>query len=290
VTVADRWQLGGVPASFCVAPPRGRARCRSAGLAPGWTRATHLVRPRRPGRWRVELRTRGERPISVRRTLDVGSGGRQSEAARPLVLIAGNSMMQSLDSVLIDRIGSRALAVTKVRIGTGLTIPRIDVLAAARRQARRLKPAVSIVFFGGNDGFDVREPGGELIACCGEPWIQAYARRARRAMTAYGRAGRGLVFWVASPAARSQGLHETAAAINEASRRAAKGLPYVRLVEIGRLLTPGFVYRDSMRWGGRLRRVRLHDGLHLTVDGARVAASLIMRRLERVAVLEPRKK
>ena len=61
----------------------------------------------------------------------------------------------------------------------------------------------------------------------------------------------------------------------------------MHIVRLGDLLTPGFVYRDSMRWRGRRRRVRLHDGLHLTVDGARIAAALVMRQLEQLAILEP---
>ena len=289
ITVADRWQLGAGTARLCVRPPGTAARCRSSGLSPGWTRATHLLHPRRPGRWRIELRIPGPRPVRLVRTLRVSRRAltrRGGGDDRPRVVIAGNSMMQSVDSVLVDRIGDRARTWITSRIGTGVTAPSGNALAAARRRAARLRPDVAVVFYGGNDGYDIPVPGGTPIVCCGEAWIAAYARRAGAVMRAYGRRGRGFVLWVTSPAHRSAHMTALAQAINEASRRAAERLPYVRLVRVERLLTPGFRYRDSMFWRGRTRRVR-SDGVHLTVDGARIAASLVISKLERLALISP---
>ena len=110
---------------------------------------------------RVILRTRYQR---VRAS--AGHGG-------PVILTTGDSLMQSLDAVLSDRLGPVARIVSDVKIGAAISNTRIyDFLAVARAQVARYHPQVSLVFLGTNDVLDIERPGGGRIPCCGRPWSE----------------------------------------------------------------------------------------------------------------------
>jgi hypothetical protein len=190
--------------------------------------------------------------------------------------------MQTLDSLVIDRLGERARGVGDARIATGLSVPGSRWVGRARRQARRLRPEVSVVFFGGNDGFDLKTPDGTTVSCCEEAWIEAYSRRAEAMMRAYVRGGAASVLWLTAPAPRSAASREITAADNEAVRRAAERLPNVRVLALDEVFTPGFRYRVSMTYRGRRVRVRAPDGVHLSLAGLRIAATLVMRDLRKL--------
>jgi lysophospholipase L1-like esterase len=284
VTVSDRWQIGGVPLRVCRAAPGRRFRCRALGLRRGKVRASRTLRFDRRGRWRVELRGAG-RPI--RRPVLVGNGG-QSFVLRgrqpPLALLAtGDSLMASLDSALGDRLGRRAKLRSDVRPATGISKPGSGWIAQARRQARRHHDA-TVIFLGGNDGFDMRTPAGTTVACCDEPWIAEYSRRVQKMMRLYLRGGPTPVLWITVPAPRNQGYTPAVAALNEAIRRAAGVTPGAALLHLDKVFTPGFRYRDAIVYRGKRRRVR-QDGFHLSVAGASIAASLVERELRKFGLL-----
>jgi hypothetical protein len=283
-TLRDTWRIGDVDAKLCIAPPGRRASCRDFALAAGEPRASLSFRPRRLGIWRLELRTSG---LKLERSVYVAPRDRFRRRKRedlPVVLITGNSLMQTLDSLVIDKLGERAEAVSDVRIATGLTVRGTESLVRARREARRRKPDATVVFYGGPDGFDLPTAGGETVSCCGEDWIDAYARRAREVMLAYGREGEGSVLWLTMPAPRREDHRQIAFAANQGARRAAELVANVRIVALDRIFTPGFRYREFMRRGGRRVRVRGGDGVHLTLPGARIAASVVFRRLTRLGL------
>ena len=168
------------------------------------------------------------------------------------------------------------------RISTGISKPgMLDWQALARRQARKLRPDVTVVFLGANDGFPMAG-----ADCCGQAWIAEYARRAGRMMRAYARHDAGRVYWALLPAASHGFFREVFPAVNAAIRRAAAARPRaVRVIDFARVFTPGGRFRESMRVHGRITRVRQGDGVHLNTAGASVAASVLIRALRGERIL-----
>ncbi len=270
VRVRDRWGHGDVRASVCVLPPGGPARCRE--------RAAGTSRPRlaRPGIWRVRVRTPWQaetRSVRVARR-----DGRQR------LLVTGDSMIQPLDDLLRAALRDDGVRVTSdPRISTGISKPSLlDWPAHARRQTAGVRPDVTVVFLGANDGF----PFGAAAPCCGAAWVAEYARRAAGMLRTYARGGRGRVLWLALPAPRGSFFRQTFPAVNAALRSAVAAAPAAgRLVRLDRFFTPGWRYRDAMTIGGRSVRVRQRDGVHLSSAGAAAAARIVVQTLRRERIV-----
>jgi hypothetical protein len=174
------------------------------------------------------------------------------------------------------------------RISTGLSKPLLlDWPRLAQRQVKRLRPRATVMFIGANDGFPMRGQ-----ACCGSGWIAEYARRARKMMRTYLFGGRGRVYWLLLPQARGGFFRRIFPAVNTALRKAAK--PFgkrVRLIRLDRVFTPGGRFRQFMTWQGRRVNVRQQDGVHLSVAGASIAATYVVRRMRGDHVLsQPKRK
>jgi lysophospholipase L1-like esterase len=266
----DSWGLGGVEATVC--RPH---RCTRVALPAGTPAVSKRMRIRRGDT--VTARTSYQH---LRQTVGVHARG------GPTVLTTGDSMMQSLDTVLSSRLSARANVRSDVHPGAALSSgPTVDWLALARRQVRRYHPRATIVFLGTNDLFPITRPDGTEVKCCGPDWGAAYERRARRAMRTYVQHGAGTVLWLSLPAARDEDRAPAIAAVNAALVRAADTVPGAAVVPVDRVIAPGGVYRDQLVYRGRRRRVRARDGVHLSLAGARIVADLVIRRLERLAVL-----
>ena len=274
IRIVDNWGIGDLAVTVCVEPPGGARHCRQRWLRPGAARLVAGFRGLRPGGWRVSVHTADQRLVRGVRVRH--PGGRVS------VLATGDSMIQVLDGFLEQRLRARRVRVrSDARISSGISKPSgLDWQAHARRQAESLRPDVTVMFLGANDGFPMAG-----VDCCGPAWVAEYARRARRMMVAYGRGGRGRVYWLLLPAARGGFFRETFPAVNAALRLAAGGARrYARLIDLERVFTPGGRYRDTMRIGRRHVRVRQRDGVHLSVAGAALAARIVIRtmRAERI--------
>jgi lysophospholipase L1-like esterase len=273
VRVRDRWKLGGVTVSLCAHPPGGAARCTGHELGARPLKAT--VRVPRPGGWRISAVAPWRK--EVRDVAVARRGGRLR------LLVSGDSMIQPLDDFLRTRLRKRHVRVSSdPRISTGISKPSmLDWPAHARSQVGAVRPDVTVVLLGANDGFPIGD-----APCCGDAWVEAYAQRARGMMKTYARAGRGRVYWLALPAPRGGYFRTSFPAVNAALRRAAKlAGADVRLIRLDRYFTPGWRYRDTMRIGGRTVRVRQDDGVHLSVGGASAAANLIIRALRRERIV-----
>jgi lysophospholipase L1-like esterase len=274
LVLRDNWRLGGFGGRLCVkAPGLARGRCRAARVGPGRRFARFGFDARRPGGYRVSLINRFQTIRGVVRSRPPGG--------RLRLLATGDSMIQIVDSFLAERLPHVDVR-SDARISTGISKPSLlDWQAHSREQARELRPDVTVVFLGANDGFPMA--GAE---CCGMAWIAQYARRAREMMRTYARGGRGRVYWVLLPAPRSGFFRQVYPAVDTALRRAAAGLEDdVRLIELDRVFTPGNRYRASMRIGGHRVRVRQRDGIHLTAAGASLTANLVIRALRRERML-----
>ena len=192
-----------------------------------------------------------------------------SAATAPLkVLITGDSMMyvrQGHGARRLRRTG--ADPVPDSAFGTGITKPWIlDWRLHARSQMAERRPGLTLMFIGANDLFPL---GG--APCCGDTWVARYAQRVAQIAATY-----GTVYWLTLPAPRDRGLARGFRAVNRALRRSGAVL---RLVDLGPVFTPQGRYRRRMTWQGRRVVVRQMDGVHLSYDGSRIAADLLVRRL-----------
>jgi len=266
VRVVDRWAIGGVVPRLCVSPPRGDRICQPVRLARAVARTTRRFRARAPGRWRVELRIGSHR---LHRTVTVGSG--RTTAPPPVLLATGDSTIQGIDNFLADELEDAATVRSDIRPGTG--IGKSDWLGITAAQVKRHRPAVTVVSLGVNEGFDLPTTAGP-VACCGEPWIAAYAARVRTMMRRYLRNGRGRVIWMTLPLPRSDARTAITMAVNTAIVRAGAGMARVSVPRMDLLFSPGG-YTDVIRYRGRDVRVRTADGIHLNVSGTAIAAKIV---------------
>jgi lysophospholipase L1-like esterase len=268
VRVADRWAIGGIRPQLCVTPPHDGRTCKPLRFARAVASARRGFRAKARGEWLVELRVRGH---TVRRTVAVGGEPSRAPAPPPTVLATGDSMMQGIDSFLGDDLGDAAQVTSDVRPGTGIS-KGTEWLNWASQQAKRLRPAVTVIAIGANDGLPMPAAG----ECCGAAWIAEYTDRVRTMMRSYARDGRGRVIWLTLPAPRP-GPHDLPfAAVNRAIVDAAAGMSNVTVLRIDQIFTPTG-YRDVMRYRGRDVRVREPDGIHLNISGTAIAATAIAK-------------
>jgi hypothetical protein len=282
IQVADRWGLGGLQARVCSAQPGGgRRRCSDLRLAQGQVRAAVRVRPVRAGRHPVTVTLAGS---VTRRVLIV-----RPASLRLRVLATGDSMIQIVDGDLQRRLtGTGPITVrSDAHISTGISKRfMLDWVAHARATARGVRPDVTVMFLGANDGFPMGTPSGATAPCCDAAWVREYARRARKMMRSYARNGSGTVYWLLLPVPRSQSFARVFRPVNRALRSAARSFPgVVHLVDLARTFTPGGKFRQTMIWHGRRVSVRQADGVHLSVAGASIATELIVRRMRRDGLL-----
>lgn len=269
---------GAYRAQLCTSPPAEGWRCGTLSFAAGVARLQPAQWIDAPGRWLFEVRNGKQR---IRRSTTVKPRG-----SRLKVLATGDSMIQIVDGFLAAGLGSRAQLRSEAHISTGISKPEmLDWVAKAGSQAKRIRPDVTIVYLGANDGFSMATPSGPLASCCGGAWVEEYARRVAQMMRAYGRSGAGRVFWLTLPAPRPQMFRKVYGPVNAAIRRAARKIAGVTVVPIDSIFTPGFRYRDTLIDGGRAVRVRQGDGVHFTTAGASIVASKVVARMRATRVL-----
>jgi lysophospholipase L1-like esterase len=272
VRIVDRWRLGGIHARLCTISPLGDRSCETVAFAAAVAAATRSFRPLVRGDWRVELQVRSYR---VRATLAVGVR-RVHSAAPPTMLATGDSTMGGVDSFLADDLGQRANVVSDVMPGFSISLAS-GWSSIASAQVRRLRPSVTVVSLGANEGFPMRT-GGSQHSCCDAAWVAEYARRVRAIMGIYARHGRGRVIYLTIAAPRVAARALITAAVNAAIVRAADGLAGVRVLRMD-LLFSSHGYQPSIRYRGRKVSVRAPDGVHLDVAGTAIEAQQVVNAL-----------
>ncbi|MEJ7893631.1 MAG: GDSL-type esterase/lipase family protein [Solirubrobacteraceae bacterium] len=277
VTVRDSWQTGLTSASVCFA----RRACRTLGFADGQAEAATTFRAGAAGLARVVLRAPGQQTSAP---VAVGVRPPAPESAGPTVLTTGDSMMQSLDAILGDRLAGVANARSDVHAGTGLTTRPDAWLNWARGQVASHRPDATVVFLGTNDVYAM-QAAGRAVQCCGRKWVAEYARRARTVMRTYAQGGEATVLWLALPTMSDPRRGPSTRAVNRALKTAAADVPTAHILRTDEIFTPDGRFRASMRYDGRVVRVRAADGVHLSVAGARIAASAITGFLSRAGIL-----
>ena len=208
--------------------------------------------------------------------------GAEPPTRRPLrrLLVTGDSLAMPLDAELARRFGAAAGVSTErePHIGTGISkTALLDWGKLSVRQTAKQPPDAVVMFLGANEGFPMRRrDGGPEHECCDAAWAAEYAWRVRLMMNTYRRAGAARVYWLTLPAPRDGDRAVIARAVNAAIRVAAA--PYrahVRVLSMDSVFTPGGRFRNSMAVDGRETLVRDADGIHLSLQGAAIAAGLV---------------
>jgi len=200
------------------------------------------------------------------------------------LLATGDSMIQIIDGLLKQRLERRRATRVRsdARISTGVSKPvMLDWVRKAREQARSRHPDVTVISIGANDGFAMKTRAGASVACCGAAWTAEYARRVESMMRSYRRGGRSYVYWMTLPAPRRDDFARVYRAVNRAIRLAAGRVGRgVRVIDLVKVFTPGGRFRQYVRFRGRRVSARQPDGVHLSVGGASIAATLVVDRLQ----------
>jgi hypothetical protein len=274
IRVSDRWHIGGVRASLCIARPGRRPACRQLVFLPGRALALRTFRVAARGRWRVEVRVQGHR---TRATIAVGVRAGAPRKALPTLLATGDSTMDLLGNFLSDQLADEENVVSQVE--PGLAISKSNAFQPiAVKQVARLDPATTVVSIGADEGWSMPAADGASHECCDAAWVDEYVRRVRTTMLTYGRR----VFWLTIVAPKNPLRAPIVAAVNTAIVRAAEGLPEVHVVRMDLLFSPDG-YRDVIRYRGRDVRVREPDGVHLNIAGAEIAAREVVKALHAVS-------
>lgn len=270
VQAGNAWEAGPpLAAEVCLAMPAARERCARHALRAGEAARALTWRALRPGRILLRVRTAGR---TVSRTIVVAP-----PAGRLRVLAAGDSEMQILDGMIRSGLGSRATVHSDARISTGLTNGFFfDWIGHAQRQAASLRPDVTIMFIGANDGWPI---GG--LSCCSRAWSERFAGKVRSMVRSYARGGAGVVYWFLLPTPRGGDWQRRFAAINAGYRIAAAADPdHLKIVDSVKAFTPNG-YRDAMQVNGRWITIHQSDGIHLTPAGMQVASQLVIAAMRR---------
>jgi hypothetical protein len=270
VRIVDRWGLGGIHTRLCTISPLGTRACRVVAFAAAVNAADRSFRPTIRGDWLVELDVRSYR---VQATVAVGVR-RAATPVLPTLLATGDSTMGGVDSFLADDLGARANVVSDVVPGFAISLA--DGWATiATAQVRRLRPSVTVISLGANEGFPMVAADGTKHACCDAAWVAEYARRVHRIMAIYARGGRARVVYLTIPAPRDPPRVPITTAVNTAIVQAASGLPSVRVLRMDQLFSPRG-YQPSIRYDGREVDVRAPDGVHLNVAGTAIEAQQVL--------------
>jgi hypothetical protein len=190
--------------------------------------------------------------------------------------------MQEVDDFLREDLSPHGINVTSdARISTGLSNSFFfDWPAHARTQAATLRPDVTVMFMGGNEGFPIPSPHGQRVGCCGRAWSAGYADLVAQTMGTYLRGQAGRVYWFVLPTPRQRQWQSVFDAVNAGIREAAARFRgRVGLIDANSFFTPGDRYRDSMTYRGHGLVIHYSDGIHLSTTANAIAASLVVKRL-----------
>jgi lysophospholipase L1-like esterase len=270
VRLGDRWQLGNVHARVCLGAPPGTYACRTA-LVQRHGSVVRFKAPR-PGHWSVTVTSAF---AAVTRPLLI----RPATGTKLRILATGDSLMIRVARHFAKALrGKRALVQQDIHFGAGISHNFVyDWRPGSREEAASAHPPdVVVLFLGGSEG----TPFG-AIECCGQPWIDEYAKRARQIIHNYRRGGAAQIYWLNLPAPEDPERAVAFRAANQALAAATANLaPWTRLLDESELLTPGFVYRYSTVVNGQEVILRQSDGLHLSRAGAIMTATMITQAMQ----------
>ncbi|ABD13262.1 hypothetical protein ThrDRAFT_00533 [Frankia casuarinae] len=204
---------------------------------------------------------------------------RHPTAADPLrVLVTGDSLTESLGPSIMNSAPATIRAQTETRFGTGLVRPDFfDWATHARAQITQRNPELVIVAMGGNDGQGITLADGTVLPAGSDAWTAEYQRRAIVVMRIWSGDGARRVLWLSLPPARSDQLNGYFRRLNEATLDATTRVVGARYLDLTPWLSKNGAYSDYLTGtDGNTVLARARDGVHLSLDGARIAAGHVL--------------
>lgn len=244
--------------------------------------------PREPADRVAPVPASSAAPTAMVRATSVAPNGaltvneRRFDARRPLrVWVAGDSMAFHF-GLQLDRMARRS-GVMRVALdsqpSTGL-IDRGDVrwLERLRATLDGRRPDVFVLSFGANDA-DVLRHRGVAYAPGHAEWREGYRERARAIMELVGR--RRPTYWLGMPVMRSATYLQKITVMNSVFVEESARVEGVRFIDtVPRYSAPDGSFTAFLPDGaGRLRLVRMEDGIHYTPEGARQLSAHVFEML-----------
>jgi lysophospholipase L1-like esterase len=200
------------------------------------------------------------------------------------LLVTGDSMTIPMDAEIARRLTEEGVEVVRdPRVGTGISkTGLVDWGRLSTSQVEEHEPDAVVMLIGAGEGYPLPGSDGEEVDCCGPAYAALYAARVRRMMNTYRQGGAARVYWLKIPTPRDDDTAEIARMSNAAIDVASvPWRAHVRVIDLGAAFTPGDRFRSSMEIDGHDEIVRAPDGLHLTPEGAELAADLVLEAVER---------
>jgi hypothetical protein len=208
-----------------------------------------------------------------------------TKAAPLKLLVAGDSMTEFLGPSLINQ-GSaqgKLKGDTVTKYGTGLVRPDFfDWSIYAQQLMDQQNPEAVVVMMGGNDGQGITLANGQVLPDGTDAWAKEYRRRVEVVMRIFSGDGKRRVYWVPMPIPRSEKLAADYHLMDLAVADAAAVVPGVTDVNIVNRLSNNGQYSDYLPGlNGQTILARARDGIHLSQDGANLAATLVLQALNK---------
>jgi uncharacterized protein len=203
---------------------------------------------------------------------------RRPTAAAPLrLLVTGDSLTDSISPPLVEAAHGTIHVDIATHYGTGLVRPDyFDWAAAARHELATFHPEAVLLALGANDAQGITMPGGTVLPTGTSAWAAEYTRRAVIFMRILTSDGIRPLYWMSLPVARNATQDGYYRDLNAAILTASRQVPRVMIVDVRDRLSDHGRYAAYLRDGsGHLVLARQPDGVHLTVDGARIAAAVL---------------
>jgi hypothetical protein len=198
--------------------------------------------------------------------------------------IAGDSQAQGFGESLERLAGATGLVQPTLdfKVSSGLTRPDFfDWPKRLQDQARKLRPDIVVIDFGGNDAQQIKTADGNTYDVTDPKWLEEYSRRVGQTMDFLMQDGRKVI-WVGTPNARDDDFTARLAVLRQAVQQEAAKRPPVTFVDVWSMFqSPSGGYADYIvDDDGQAKLMRQNDGFHLNLDGANKLARAIEAEIE----------
>jgi lysophospholipase L1-like esterase len=200
------------------------------------------------------------------------------------ILVTGDSLSTPLDievAGLIADEGSAVEVARDPRLATGISNEIVDWGRLSASQGEGGDPDAVVVFIGANEGYPMTTAAGTSVECCGPDWEAELAARVGKMMDNYLAEGDARVYWLTIPTQRDPARLPISQAVNRSIKaEAARRGDAVEVIDTVPTFTPADRYRDAIEVNGEETIVRDSDGIHLSEEGAALAAEIVLEAID----------